>query len=111
MTYIPDCRKDENYNENYLNDDCTKFLAGYDYAVDQIANIFNNLEVYPDLEELLEDNKAIIKENKADIAQESMSEWMEGHRDELIVSMIDGMDEEEYEAIKEKVDGQSEERN
>lgn len=111
MSYIPDCRTDENYNEKYLNAKNKEFLAGYDCAVEQITTLFSNLDAYPDLEELLDDHKAVIKDGKADIAQEAIEEWMESQRDELITSMIDNMSEKEYGAIKEKVDGHSKKKN
>ena len=104
MSYFPDCRTDEFYNEKYLNEKDAKFLRGYDFAVETVVTLLSNLDVYPDFAELLEDKKAIIEEGKIEIAEESIKDWMEGKRDELISSMIDGMSEEEYNKIKAKVD-------
>jgi len=111
MSRIPDCRTDEYYNEKYLGKNDKAFVAGYDWAVSQIINLFNNLEVYPDLKELLDDKKAVIKDNKVDIAIVAIEDWAEMQRDELITSMIDGMDEKEYQKIKELVDGQGKEND
>lgn len=109
MSMIPDCRSDEYYNEKYLVDNDKMFVQGFDWAVSQIVNLFEgNLEVYPDLKELLDDKKAVIKDDKVKIAIEAIQDWAEMERDELITSMIDGMDEGEYQKIKEKIDGQSE---
>lgn len=108
MTYIPDCRTDPAYNEKFLNDKDKEFIRGYDYAVDCILNLFTNLEVFPDFEELLDDHKAIIKEGKTMIAQESVGQWAEMDRDELITSMINSMDEIEYWKIREEVEKNAE---
>ena len=104
--HIPDCRSDEAYNEKYLNDRDARFISGYDFAVEAVANIFNNLNVYPDFEDLLTDNKAIIIDGKADVAKEAIDDWLESERDMLITSMIDNMDDDEYDAIKSRVDGE-----
>ena len=106
MSYIPDCRTDENYNEKYLNDKNKMFLAGYDWAVAEIKNMFSNLSVYPDVEMLLDDDIAMVKEGKAQAVEEAVDDWAEMSRNELITSMIDGMEEAEYEAIKAKVDAE-----
>lgn len=111
MTYIPDCRTDASYNDKYLDAKDKEYLAGFDEAVEQMKCLFSNLEVYPDFAELLDDGKAVIKEGKVEIAQNAIEDWMESQRDMLITSMIDGMDEDEYKAIKEKIDGRSEEKN
>ena len=67
--------------------------------------MFNNLECYPDLEQLLDDKVAIIKDNKIGMVQTCIEDWAEMERDEMITGMIDNMNEEEYKAIKAKVDG------
>lgn len=106
MSYIPDCRTDEYYNQKYLNEKDAEFIKGYDYAVEQIKNLFEgNLGATPELEELLDDNKAIILEGKAEIAKDAIEEWAEIERDEVITSMIEGYDDDEYQRIKEAVDG------
>ena len=100
MTRIPDCRSDEYYNERFLSDDDKTFVKGFDWAVNTILTILDNTEVYEELDDLLDDNKAIIKEGKAQIVRESIQDWAEAGRNELITSMIDSMDEDEYEENK-----------
>lgn len=95
MSYIPDCRTDKDYNENRLNEQDKEFVAGYDYAVGEILNMFDNIDVYPDLEELLDDKKAIITDGKIDTAKESVKHWAEMGRNELITSIIDGYSEDD----------------
>lgn len=108
MSYIPDCRTDENYNEKYLVGKGKAFVAGFDHAVKTVLNLLYNLDVYPKLEELLDDKKAVITDGKADIVREAIDHWCEMERDAVITGLIDGMDEEEYSKVKEHVDGQSE---
>lgn len=104
MTYIPKCRTDENYNQKYLDENDMHFVEGFDWAVKEMVNLFGNLDVYPELEEILDDKKAIIVEGKAKIAEEALSDWMESERDELITSMIDSYGCEKYDEIKARVD-------
>lgn len=111
MSYIPDCRTDENYNEKYLVGENKAFVMGFDHAVKTVLNLLYNLDVYPDFEELLDDKKAIIVDGKVEIVRESIDHWCEMERDEMITGMIDGMDEEEYRKVKERVDGQSKAEN
>lgn len=105
MSRIPDCRSDEYYNGKYLVGADVDFTKGYDWAVEQMESFFANLEVFPEVDDLLADNKAVIAEGKAEKVCEALAEWMESQRDELITSMIDNMDEESYKAVKAKVDG------
>lgn len=90
MSYIPNCREDEYYHESNLNDENKKFVEGYDWAVKQMLNLFSNLDVYPELNMLLDDHTAIVKEGKADIAKGCVEDWAEMGRNELITSMIEG---------------------
>ena len=112
MSYIYDCRTDEYYNQKYLNDDDINFINGYDYAVEQILNLIdNNSNVYPDLDDLLAENKALVNVNKIEIVHNAIEEWAESNRDEIIISMIDNMGDDDYAKIKELVDGQSKEKD
>ena len=105
MSHIPDCRTDEAYNEKYLNNTDKEYVNGFDYAVEQVLNLIdNNLDVYPDLETILDRNKAIVNVDKVQIAHDAIEDWLEGERDMLITSMIDNMDEDEYNKIKKEVD-------
>lgn len=105
MSYIPDCRTNENYNEKYLGDMDKEFVRGYDYAVEQIVNLIEfNTDVYPELDDILDFNKAVACVDKKKIVKESIEEWAEAQRDELITSMIDSMDDAEYEKNKAAAD-------
>ena len=108
MTYIPDCREDEAYNEKYLNHDDKEYIKGYDYAVDDILDsFFDNITDFDfdiedediDLGKIFANHEPILNRLK-----EVMKEFFESERDEMITSMIDHMDDEEYDKIKEKVD-------
>lgn len=137
MSYIPDCRTDEDYNEKYLNEKDFQFVRGYDWAVEQVIdNFFDNIEVTEsdylmsvlneELPDYLVQKYEVPASYKGEAEQEyetrtaktygdllrmNLLRWAECGRDELITSMIDGMSDEEYQAIKEKVDGRSEEEN
>lgn len=45
---IPDTLTDETYNEDYLKEIDSLFVAGFNYAVDRITDIFFSLEDYKD---------------------------------------------------------------
>ena len=89
MSYIPDCRTDENYNIGKLNKRNLDFVSGYDYAVEIIETLFANTDVFPELERLLDDKSAVIMNGKAEVMQESVETWLEMARDEMIVSLIE----------------------
>lgn len=128
MSFIPDCRRDANYNQKYLNEKDSEFIRGFDWCSDNAMDVFfDNLEEFFDTdsyimhilkEEIPEDEheeyvwlnsfdgneeKRIIK-TYLDVIRAHLIDWVEANRDELITSMIDAMDEDEYKAIKEKVD-------
>ena len=45
MSYIPNCRVDEAYNEKILNEEDSQYMYGYDICVDEsVDNFFNNLK-------------------------------------------------------------------
>lgn len=106
MTMIPDCRTDEDYNEKYLNDADKEFIKGFDYAVEHILNLFDgNEDTYSDLADLLDSNKALVNVDKKKIVRDAAEHWMEMERDEIITSMIERMDDDEYEKNKEAAQG------
>lgn len=84
----------EGYNEEELNKQNKEFLAGYDWAVAEIKNMFDNLNVYPEVEDLLADNRAVITSGKVEMVTDAIGDWAEMQRNELIISMIDGQYEE-----------------
>lgn len=106
MSYIPNCRKDNDYNQKYLNEKDKEFVRGFDYAFnDALDSFFANIDDMDfdvddediDLGKILTNHEAILERLKDNIL-----EWFEGERDEMITSMIDHMDENEYEANKAK---------
>lgn len=132
MSLIPDCRTDEGYNEKYLNQKDKEFLRGFDWCVEMaVDNFFDNDmgdlasegdylghilcgKVPEEMQEEYimehtvageEDEKRKV-ETYADLIRMKILEWIEMERDELITSMIDNMDDDEYEQIKAKVDGE-----
>lgn len=113
MTYIPDCRTDENYNEKYLNDKDKEFVAGFDWATEQMQNLYHNLDTYERDMNITGEDMNIIRylKNHKDTREkffECLADWIEMARDEMITSMIDNMDDEEYERIRAAVDKESE---
>lgn len=134
MTYIPNCREDENYNEKYLNKLDKEFLAGFDWCMESaVDNFFDNNyeagfdegdfvghEVLQELPEVEKDNYVMeftfgerkVEERKIetiiDKIRYEILAWIECERDMLITSMIDAMDEEEYHNIKSEVDKENE---
>lgn len=99
---IPDCRLDKDYNEDFLNDRDREFIIGYDYCMEQIENLFiGNLDVYAGR---LEVDTEVDVDKFLDKAKEEIVEmiedWYEGQRNEMITSMIDNMDDDEYETKK-----------
>ena len=97
MSYIPNCRTHEFYNEKYLVGDDFEFVRGYDWAVSEILNLFANLDVYFETDEI----RGIPNAEKF---KDAIEDWAEMGRNELITSMIDNMDEDEYDATKARVD-------
>ena len=130
MSYLPDCRSNENYNDKYLNERDKAEVNGYDWCTEQVVDcFFDNLDLCESdhlthilSEEIREDEhkeyeweyttsdapseKRTIK-TYGDLLRSMLLEYIEAERNERIVSMIDSMDEDEYAAIKEKVDGRS----
>lgn len=129
MSYIPDCRNDEYYNQKYLNKKDAEFVRGFDWCAENaMDNFFDNMEQFFSddsyvmhilTEEIPEDEHEkyawinsfngnveeirIIK-TYLDAIRGHLIDWVEASRDELITSMIDSMDDDEYKAIKEKAD-------
>ncbi len=125
---FPDCRNDENYNEDFLNGVDKEFVAGYDWCTEQaVDNFFDNLDVYfsddsslikafnEELPEVMQSEEEIewtfgnrepeVRKIRTfgDLFRFYLHEWIESERDELITSMIDNMDDDLYKAIKHKV--------
>ena len=129
---IPDCRNDENYNEDFLTGEDKEFVRGYDWATEMAVDNFFDNNFAPDMPPMEEDGELTTMLTKelptylqkteevsftfgdrepetreiktyADLLRSRMLDWIEAHRDELITSMIDDMDDDIYEAIRNKV--------
>lgn len=111
--YIPDCRTDEFYNVDKLNEKDRTEIAGYDWCAEEVVdNFFDNLDVCFDDDSVLmetlgkevpaslqteyemEDSFDGQKETRvvktyADLLRMSILDHIERNRDEVIVSMID----------------------
>lgn len=128
MSYIPDCRSDESYNQKYLNEKDSEFVSGFDWCADNaVDSFFDNMEEFFGIDSHImhvlkeeipeEEHEEYVWVNSSDGTEEKRTvktyldairahimDFIEICRDELITAMIDGMDEDEYNAIKEKVD-------
>lgn len=129
MSRIPDCRTDEYYNQKYLNEKDSEFIRGFDWCAEMaMDNFFDNIEDFfsndsyvmhtlnteiPEVDHekydwsnsfIEEDTEIRVIKTYLDRLRANLIYWVENHRDELITSMIDGMDEDEYNKIREKVD-------
>lgn len=127
---FPDGRNDNYYNEDFLDKPNKNFLDGFDWATEMaVDNFFDNnfgdlgmcenayltevlekevpdsLKQEYDMEFTFGDRETEKREIKtyADYLRMKLLEWIEMDRDELITSMIDGMDEDIYNAIRNKV--------
>ena len=128
---FPDCRTDDAYNQDFLGGTDKEFVKGFDWATEMaVDNFFDNhfdgmspdeedgelsimlnKEVPDYLKEKYEveyrfgDRDAETREIKtyADLLRSKILDWIEMERDELITSMLDNMDEDIYNAIRNKV--------
>lgn len=101
MTYFPDTRKDRNYSDSKLKDQDARLIEGYDFAAKIASEQFiANIDVYHEEFDLEgEDiNLAKFLENHPRIANalgNSIADYLEMHRNELVVAMIDADEEVE----------------
>ena len=102
MTFIPDVRTDENYNQNMLNNNDKLIIDGYDMAVDALENALSNL-TFLDTDtsissHLLNYNIHSDADNKKVTLLEHITrlvlESLECSRDTIVVSMLDEYEEE-----------------
>lgn len=109
MTYIPDTKKDDYYNEKYLKEKDKDFIKGFDYAVNQSLQFFlENIDAYDFDVEGEDINIGKIFENHPRILEkfiEVVRNNFDSDRDEMIVSMIDYYSDEDYAKIRTEVDG------
>lgn len=109
MKDLPKCRTDETYNQEYLDQLDAEFVRGYDQAVEELKSFFKNLDLYKNAFDI--DGEDInfvrfLKNHKKifGILKKCMAHWMEVGRDDMITTMLDNMDDEEYNKIKDLVD-------
>ena len=105
MSYFPDCRTDEYYNEKYLIQADKEVIHGYDWCVEQVMSAFVNIDEWTFRDELDIRPSDIVK--AAEAMEPWFKRWLESDRNELITSMLDDMDEEEYKKRKEEVDNKN----
>lgn len=117
MSYIPDCREDDAYNQKYLIGLDKEFVRGYDWAVERILDILDDdLE---DIEDEFNDCDCDFNpmryicrhEDVRKVLREQIEMRLEWRRDELITSMIDEMDEDVYNKIVEEVKAKESEKS
>lgn len=93
MSYIPDCRTDEVYNENNLNELDKEFIAGYDFALNQVfVDLIGNLDLYDFDIDGVDFNLVTLLDNHPEVKKalyDAMCSYHEMFRDELITSMIE----------------------
>lgn len=134
MSYIPDCREDEVYNEKYLEGRDKQFVDGYDWCLEcAVDSFWDNLGVYfggdsavrffldQKLPEEMRDEYEVEwkyfgtdgdtsstrkVETIGDLIRSNMLDWVEMHRNELITGMIDNMEPEKLREIKDRVDAE-----
>ena len=124
------CRKDDYYNADFLIGNDREFVRGYDWLTEMVVdNFFNNLEMLdsdlmekvldekvPDslqeeyemvntfkLDAEMPDSEIRKVETYGDYIRFKLLEHIESERDQLITSMIDGMDEDIFNAIRNRV--------
>jgi hypothetical protein len=136
---FPECRNDNYYNEDFLGREDKSFVQGFDWATEMaVDNFFDNnfdsdMPVEEDGELSIMLNKELpdyLKEKYemeftfgdrdneereiktyADLLRMKLLEWIEMERNELITSMIDNMDEDIYNAIRNKVLKENQEKD
>ena len=96
MSVIPNCRTDEDYNESKLVGSNKERIIGYDFAVEDIDNLFDNLDSYKDEFDIESEDINLITflgnhKKIANELREMVKHWAEMKRNELITSMIDNM--------------------
>ena len=110
MSRIPDCRTDKYYNQKYLAGDDVSFVEGFDWCAEKaVESFFDNMDIYTQEFDIKGEDMNLVRflENHPKIAEqlkESLLHYIEMQRDELITSMIDGMDKDLYEKVRKAVD-------
>lgn len=117
MSYIPDCRTDETYNEKHLNEKNKEFVRGFDWCAEEAVDmLFDNLDCIEneDLVAFLERDLPDGPEGEyewrstfsgdtekreiltfGDYLRSQIIDWIEMERNELITSMLDSQASED----------------
>lgn len=122
-----DCRNDDYYNADFLTESDTQFVGGFDWTVETVDHLFDNLDCMEDgsepIQELFETelpddlkseytidftfqnppSEERTVETYGDFFRMQLLAWLEAARNELITSMVDDMDEDLYKAVRNKV--------
>ena len=129
MSYIPSVRtktvtspymdkdgeKENGYWQGYLDKDNAMFVAGFDFAVKTSADsFFDNIDYLANYDDdaiiSVDDINLSLSEffekhpNALEAIRRALLDWLEMDRDNLVVSAIDDMEQEEYDCIKKKAD-------
>lgn len=122
MSYIPDCRRDEFYNQKFLSGDNKEFIRGFDWCVEEaVDNFFSDNYDYDDGTEIAHflnqkvpeclrekyvmeytfgnrpDEERTV-ETYSDLIRAELLAWIESERNTMITGMINDMSDEEYAA-------------
>ena len=95
MTYFPDIRTNEEYNEKSLTGERKAFLKGFDFAVEVLDTMKNNLDSY--IEDSIVIHYLAEHEEEAEKVFSSILHYIELERNMVGCSLLD----EEY-SLKEK---------
>jgi len=91
MSYIPDCRTDENYNYKNLTPGEKTFIDGFDFCAEGIPSALENI-----IDNQLECD---VRPSDVEIVIRALGPellaWLESDRNEAITDLIDGHTEEE----------------
>ena len=129
MSYIPSVRKktitspymdkggekENGYWQGYLDADNSMFVAGYDFAVKTSAdNFFDNIDYLANYDDdaiiSVDDINLSLSEffekhpNAIEAIRCALLDWLEMDRNQLVVSVIDSMKQEEYDCIRDKAE-------
>lgn len=93
---IPDCRNDNYYNYDFLDAERRLFADGYDDCIRALRSALRNLDDF-----FAEHPDCRIKKRKRKALRRWLLDLLESDRNELIMSLIDDMEEDDYNAIRE----------
>lgn len=89
MSRIPDCRKEGPYCQDNLSEGNENYINGYDKAVEEIDCLFDNLDIYPDVELIFDPDVAVVNKDKVTLVRAAVADYLEMTRNEIITSLID----------------------